>query len=229
MRKAFLVLTLLGATCLTHAANVQPFSDNENITVELSKLNYNRLFIANDSIKKATFPKDDLVIKYETDGSVFIDIVNTEPFTVFLKTGNGHHFSMTVKPADMLGQTVQLVPKTPTIQARQFEKKSTYEEVVTHLIQAMMNHQTPPGYGVKSVASSYRVFNKDLSVQVAKQYIGDAYLGEIITVYNRSKTPVTLDEAWFKTNDTKAIALSNPTVAAKHSETLFIVREKAHA
>lgn len=229
MHKLFLGLTLLGSVLVTHAAHVQAFSDNENITVELSKLNYNRLFIPNDSIKKAHFAKDDLNIEYEADGSVFVDLLKAEPFTVFFSTKHGHHFSVTVKPIEALGQTVQLMPKTATVTAHQFEKKSVYEETVTRLIQSMMNQQTPPGYGIKSVSSSYRAFNKELSVQTSKQYIGKAYLGDVITVYNRSKVPVKLDESWFKSPDTKAIALSNPIVAPKQKETLFVVREKTHA
>lgn len=229
MRKTVLFFIVLAITTLAEAANVKPFSDNDNITLELSQLNYNRLFIANDSIEKAYFTEGDLSIKYEADGSAFIDLLKAEPFTVFFSTKQGHHFSATVKPIEALGQTVQLVPKTATVKARQFEEKSTYEDTVTHIIQAMMNHQTPPGFGVTSGFSSYKPFNKDLSLQVAKQYVGNGYVGEVIIVYNRSKTPVTLDESLFKTDDARAIALSHSIIAPKHKETLFVVREKAHA
>ena len=210
MRKAVLVLMLFSVAFTSYAAKVQQFADNQNIEVQLSKLNYNRLFVANDVIKKAHFSKDALSIEYEADGSVFIDLLIAEPFTVFFSTEHGHHFSVTVNPIDELGQTVELIPNTPSVKAQKFEKKTAYEETVTKLIQAMMNNQIPAGYG-------------------GKQYMGDAYVGEVVTIYNRSKVPVKLDEAWFKTKDTRAIALSQSILAPKNSATLYMVKERAHA
>lgn len=229
MRKAVLVLMLFSVAFTSYAAKVQQFADNQNIEVQLSKLNYNRLFVANDVINKAHFSKDALSIEYEVDGSVFIDLLIAEPFTVFFSTEHGHHFSVTVNPIDELGQTVELIPNTPSVKAQKFEKKTAYEETVTKLIQAMMNNQIPAGYGVKSAFSMYKSFNQDLSLKVGKQYMGDAYVGEVVTIYNRSKVPVKLDEAWFKTKDTRAIALSQPIVAPKNSATLYVVKERAHA
>lgn len=227
MRNVFLFTLGLSVSLGVNAAT-QSFSENENITLELSKSKYNRIFVANDVIKKAHFIKEDLELEYDPDGSVFVNLLTTDPITVFFKTKQGHHFSVTVKSVDELGQTIELVPRTASVKARQFEHKSPYEETVTKLIQAMMNQQVPTGYGMKSVFSSYKPFNKALSIKVAKQYVGDAYIGEIVTVYNRSAQPVKLDETWFKTTDTRAIALSGQTVAPKQSETLFIVKEKAH-
>lgn len=227
MRNIFLYTLGLSVALGVNAAT-QSFSENENITLELSKSKYNRIFVANDVIKNAHFIKEDLELEYDPDGSVFVNLLTTEPITVFFKTKQGHHFSATVKSVDELGQTIELIPRTASVKARQFEHKSPYEETVTKLIQAMMNQQVPTGYGMKSVFSSYKPFNKALSMKVAKQYVGDAYIGEIVTVYNRSAQPVTLDETWFKTADTRAIALSGQTVAPKQSEMLFIVKEKAH-
>ncbi len=229
MRNAWNILFLLFVVLKTNAAVIQNFSDNDTITVELSSTNYNRLFVANDIISKVRVPEGTLVVEYDPEGSVYLDLLKTEPLTVFISTKGGHNVTMTIKPVESLGHTVQLTPKTATVQAREFEKKAPKEETVTKLIQAMMNNQMPIGYGVKSVFSSYRSFNKDLTFKVSKQFVGDAYLGEVLTIYNRSKTPVKLDEAWFKGEDTRAIALSKQIIAPKGSETIYVVKEATHA
>lgn len=228
MRNTFLFLILAFTALTSNASKVQGFSDNEDITVELSKNNYNRVFVANDTIVKTHFPKDTLRVQSD-DNSVYLDLVSTEPFTVFFTTEAGHHFSLTVKPIDGLGQTIQLLPKTATVKAHQFEEKTPRDETVTKVIQAMMNNQTPLGYGVKSVFSSYRPFNKELTFKVSKQFIGQAYAGEIMTIYNRSNKPVTLDESWFKDNGTRAVAFSQNIIAPKGTQQIYVVKEQHHA
>jgi type-F conjugative transfer system secretin TraK len=229
MAKPFILLFLLGSLITANATTVRNFTDNETLTVELSKTNYNRLLVPDDKIHKVRCPEKTLAIDYAVDGSVYIDLLVTEPLTVFVTTKTGHNFSMTVKPVESLGQTIQFVPKTPTKQARHFEKKTPQDETVTKLIQAMMNNQTPQGYGVKSVFSSYRPVNKELTYKVTKQFIGEAYQGEILTIYNRTHKPVTLDESLFKNNDTRAFAVSQPIIAPKGSETIYLVKETGHA
>lgn len=229
MIRGFIALAFVSVSFLATASNVYPFSDNENIELELSKNNYNRLYVANDSITKVFFSKDDLIIEYQKDGSVLVDLNLAEPFTVFFTTKQGHQFSATVKPIEALGKTVALQAKTPSFKARQFEKKTAVSDnTITQLLQAMMNNKTPLGYGSKSVFSSYKPINKDLSFKVEKQFIGDSYIGEILTVYNRSSKPIILDESWFKTKETRGIALSQPTLAPKKSETVYLAKEKVH-
>lgn len=229
MRKAFLVGLLACMALHVNATNVQRFADNDNLVIELSKTNYNRLFVADDLILKTHFPDQTLNIKNDPDGSVYIDLLSAEPFTVFVSTKAGHNFSLTVKPIDSLGQTVQFVPKTPTVKAALFEKKKPVDKTVTQLIQAMMNNHIPQGYGVKSQFTSYRNLNKELAFKLSKQFVGSAYVGDVMTIYNRSNKPITLDESWFKSSDTRAIALSKPAIAPKSYETIFVVKEVAHA
>jgi conjugal transfer pilus assembly protein TraK len=228
MRKAFLFLILVGMALTSNATKVQGFSDNEDITVELSKNNYNRIFVANDTIVKTHFPENTLRVQND-DNSVYVDLLSTEPFTVFFTTEAGHHFSLTVKPIDALGQTIQLLPKTATAKARQFEAKTPRDETITKVIQAMMNNQTPLGYGVKSTFSSYRPLNKELTFKISKQFVGEAYTGEVMTVYNRSNKPVSLDESWFKDSGTRAVALSQKIIAPKGTQQIYVVKEQSHA
>ena len=68
-----------------------------------------------------------------------------------------------------------------------------------------------------------------MRTKLQKQYIGESYVGEVVTIYNRSSNPIKIEEAWFKNKDTKAVALSQSIIGPKSYETLFIVKEKAHA
>ena len=71
--------------------------------------------------------------------------------------------------------------------------------------------------------------NPSLRTKLQKQYIGEFYVGEVVTIYNRSSNPIKIEESWFKNKDTKAVALSQSIIGPKSYETLFIVKEKAHA
>lgn len=219
-------------SCLTlssFAGNKQAFSENEDIALELSKYNYNRIFVTNDIIENVHFIKSDMDLEYDPDGSVFINLLSTEPQTLFFRTKQGHTFSATVKASDVLGQTFELIPKSFSVKAHLVEHKSLYEETVTTLIQSMMNNQAPSGFGIKSPFALYKKFSPSLRTKLQKQYIGESYVGEVVTIYNRSSNPIKIEEAWFKNKDTKAVALSQSIIGPKSYETLFIVKEKAHA
>lgn len=229
MLKTSLLLLLLGSMAHVNAATTRHFSDNETLVVELSQSNYNRLLVSHDRILKVRCPKETLAVEYAPDGSVYLDLLLSEPLTVFVTTRAGHNFSMTVKPKDALGQTVEFIPQTPTKSVAKFENKNAQDETVTQLIQSMINNQAPKGYGVKSVFSSYRPINQFLSYKPSKQFIGKAYLGEVITVYNRSKTPIELNESLFKSKEMRAFSVSQSTIAPHGTETIYVVREKEHA
>ncbi len=229
MPKVALLLILLCSLAAAHATNQRPFNDNETLTVELSKTNYNRLLVSQDRIAKVRFPDKTLAVEYAPDGSVYMDLLIEEPLTVFVTTRAGHNFSMTVEPKDSLGKTVQFIPKTPTLKARKVEQKTTHDELVTQLIQAMVTNRVPEGYGVQSLSTSYRPINKELSYKLTKQIIGSSYTGEVLTVYNRSRTPLELNESLFKSKDMRAFSVSKTTIAPHGTETIYVVREKEHA
>lgn len=230
MPKVTLLILLLGSLITAaQAANQRPFRDNETLTVELSKTNYNRLLVSEDRIEKVRYPQDTLAVEYAPDGSVYMDLLITEPLTVFVTTRAGHNFSMTVKPKESLGETVQFIPKSIPFKTHKVEQKTSNDERVTQLIQAMVTNHIPEGYGVKSIHSSYRPMNNELSYQLSKQLIGAAYTGEVLKVYNRSKTPIELNESLFKSSNLRAFSVSKSTVAPHDSETVYVVREKEHA
>lgn len=229
--KSKLVLSL-ALSCIAlsvFAGNKQAFTENEDITLELSKYNYNRIFVTNDIIENVHFIKTDLDLEYDPDGSVFINLLSTEPQTLFFRTKQGHTFSATVKASDVLGQTFELIPKSFSAKARLVEHKSLYEETVTTLIQSMMNNQAPSGFGIKSPFATYKKLGPSLRTKLQKEYIGESYIGEVVTIYNRTSNPIKIEESWFKDKNTKAVALSQSIIGPKSYETLFIVKEKTHA
>lgn len=95
-------------------SNSIPFKDNSEIALTLSQGNYNRIFVKNDKIVEAVFPEKAMAIKRdEQDGSVYIMLAATNPFTLFLTTEAGRHFSVTLNSEESLGKTIELIPQQP--------------------------------------------------------------------------------------------------------------------
>ncbi|MDF1931907.1 type-F conjugative transfer system secretin TraK [Legionella pneumophila] len=67
---------------------------------------------------EAVFPPNAMAIKRdEQDGSVYVMLAAANPFTLFLTTESGRHFSVTVNGEESLGKTIELVPVLPVVAA----------------------------------------------------------------------------------------------------------------
>ena len=109
------------------ALSTQLFQDNADVTAILSKSNFNRLVVRGDKITKAYYPKGFLEIQGlkqdddkraieevdvdEPDGSLYVMVTHDSPFTLFITTLSGHHFSATIESEESLGKTIEFVPK----------------------------------------------------------------------------------------------------------------------
>ncbi|PYB48485.1 type-F conjugative transfer system secretin TraK, partial [Legionella pneumophila] len=107
MHKPFsIALALLSTVAM--GANSIPVKDNSDIALTLSQGNYNRLVVKNDKIMEAVFPPNAMAIKRdEQDGSVYVMLAAANPFTLFLTTESGRHFSVTVNGEESLGKTIE--------------------------------------------------------------------------------------------------------------------------
>jgi conjugal transfer pilus assembly protein TraK len=228
---AFLALESVGQTTL-------PVRDNSDVTLSLSQVNFNRLFMKNDTILDFAYPKGAMDIqKDKGDGSVYILPINPNPFTLFLTTEAGHHFSVTVTPEDSLGKTVELVaPKIATAQNPVKSRISTSPKIAeeTHadgmleIIKHMELKELMPGMKVSHPFGRVERMGAGLSLVPKEIWSGEGIEAARLEIYNGGSKELNLLPEWFEGKDVTAMKLSQPTLKPHEKAILYRVREVAH-
>lgn len=225
-------ILILSQTVL--AATSIAVNDNSDIALTLSQGNYNRLIVKNDKIVEAVFPPNALGIKRdEQDGSVYVMLAATNPFTLFLTTEKGRHFSVTLTGEESLGKTIELVPQQAVALKSKPTKKTSQPlavaaDSIVSMIAHMERHELIQGVKVKRQFGQVLRFKDGFTLFPKESWEGNDLKGEIIEVYNGSKAPLTLSESWFAKAGVKAIKLSKATLAPKESTLLYRVQGVAH-
>ncbi|MFP3773658.1 type-F conjugative transfer system secretin TraK [Legionella pneumophila serogroup 1] len=237
MRKPLIIaLTLLSTVAM--GANSIPVKDNSDIALTLSQGNYNRLVVKNDKIMEAVFPPNAMAIKRdEQDGSVYVMLSATNPFTLFLTTEGGRHFSVTLNGEESLGKTIELVPSQPVItktvvNTTKSNPKTITQEAVPEAILAMLNHmeQKKPfaDVNVKRQFGKVERWSKGLTLLPKESWDGKLLKGETIELYNGGKEPLELAQEWFAKEGTLAIKFSKPSIAPSEKAMLYRVQGVSH-
>jgi hypothetical protein len=117
-----------------------------------------------------------------------------------------------------------------TDKAGRWEMNSPYEETLIKLIVAMFNFsfsdfpEVLDGFEVTSVPDAKKQRLGDtLTAQLQIIYEGKRLKGEIYTVTNRKKTPITITESDFYSAGTRAIALRDHVLTGQMSTLLYVV------
>ena len=237
MRKPIsIALTLLSTLAI--GANSIPVKDNSDIALTLSQGNYNRLVVKNDKIMEAVFPPNAMAIKRdEQDGSVYVMLSAANPFTLFLTTEAGRHFSVTLNGEESLGKTIELVPSQPVItktvvNSTKTNPKTIKQEAVPEAILAMLNHmeQQKPfaDVNVKRQFGKVERWSKGLTLLPKELWDGKLLKGETIELYNGGKEPLELAQEWFAKEGTLAIKFSKATLAPGEKAMLYRVQGVNH-
>ncbi|HAT2105389.1 TPA: type-F conjugative transfer system secretin TraK [Legionella pneumophila] len=237
MHKPFsIALALLSTVAM--GANSIPVKDNSDIALTLSQGNYNRLVVKNDKIMEAVFPPNAMAIKRdEQDGSVYVMLAAANPFTLFLTTESGRHFSVTVNGEESLGKTIELVPVLPVVAASKTHApitnpKKITQEAVPEAIIAMLTHmeQQKPFADVKVRRQFGRAehWSKGLTLLPKESWDGKLLKGETIELYNGGKEPLELAQEWFAKEGTLAIKFSKPSIAPGEKAMLYRVQGVSH-
>jgi conjugal transfer pilus assembly protein TraK len=229
----YLVGFLISVTVLAQTTvNVR---DNSDVAVTLSASNYNRLIVRSDKITEAHFPEQLLSVKSEGDGSLYAMPSGQAPFTLFLSTENGHHFSVTVSGDERLGQTVEFLAaatiKKEFIQKVNPEpsrvaKVSSENAPVDALIQAMRESELRPGFVIKTHFGRAIRLGNGWSLLPKKTYLGETLEGEVMMLYNADKMARSVESNWFAIDKTKAVFLEKTTVPGRARVFLYRVNER---
>ncbi|KTD47791.1 type-F conjugative transfer system secretin TraK [Legionella quateirensis] len=234
MRKLFLAGAMVILSQASIAATSISIKDNSDIALTLSQANYNRLVVKNDKIVEAVFPPNAMGIKRdEQDGSVYVMLTATNPFTLFLTTESGRHFSVTLNGEDTLGKTIELVPLQVVVQKTNPVKNvslpgAAIPESIVSLITHMERREYIQGVNVKHQYGRVERWKGGLTLLPKESWEGSDLKGEIIEVYNSSKEPLKLSESWFANDSVKAIKFSKATLAPKETAMLYRVQGVAH-
>lgn len=229
MSKRVLVSLLLIATITAHSESIA-VKDNTDVQLTLSGSNYNRLLIHQDKIMDAVFPEGAMALKSdEQDGSVYILLNRQEPFTLFLTTEAGRHFSLTLSGEESLGKTIELKPEmTPVRAALKKEVVAAKPNGALDLLQLMKAKQQKPGVTVGHIYGQAIRMGRGLTLLPREQWKAGVFSGETLEVYNGGNEPLTLSSSDFITQDVKAISLSQATIPPKGRAMLYRVSEVAH-
>ncbi|HHT0594813.1 TPA: type-F conjugative transfer system secretin TraK [Legionella anisa] len=219
-------------------SNSIPVKDNSEIALTLSQGNYNRILVKNDKIMEAVFPEKAMAIKRdEQDGSVYIMLAATNPFTLFLTTEAGRHFSVTLNSEESLGKTIEIIPqqvlpaKAITRQAKINSKAIVHEaipEAILAMLQAMENRKPFTDVKVTRQFGKAQRWSKGLTLLPKESWDGKLLKGETIELYNGGKEPLELSQDWFAKEGTLVIKFSKPTINPRERVMLYRVAGGDH-
>lgn len=227
-----LTITLALLSTFAIGANSIPVKNNSEIALTISQGNYNRLVIKNDKIMEAVFPPNAMAIKRdEQDGSVYMMLTTANPFTLFLTTEAGRHFSVTLKGEESLGKTIELIPSQPVI-SKTIATKTITQAAVPEAILAMLTHmeQQKPFADVRVKRQFGKVerWSKGLMLLPKEFWDGKLLKGETIELYNGGRKPLQLAQEWFAKEGTLAIKFSKPSIAPGEKAMLYRVQGVEH-
>lgn len=232
MRKTLFAGLLALMAIQAHALTTQSFRDNTDVALSLSDSNYNRLVVRGDKITQAHFPEGSLAIKNEEDGSLYVMMSSTTPFTLFLTTESGHHFSATVSAESTLGKTIEFVPQQPA-PVRQITQTAApqtppYANEISTLMTNMIANKQQGGYDIKHHYGRVIRLQQGLVLTPKMTYAGLSLVGEVMELYNGGKQPLDIQEAWFADENVKAVSVSAATLAPRQKATVYRVLESKH-
>lgn len=222
-------LTLALASMTAIGANSIAIKDNSDIALTLSQGNYNRIVIKNDKINEAVFPPNSMDIKRdEQDGSVYVMLAAANPFTLFLSTEAGRHFSVTVNAEESLGKTIELVPQQVAIARTNIIKNNTaVPEAILAMLTHMEQHKPFADVVIKHQSGS-QLWSKGLEYRPKESWDSKLLKGEVIELYNGGKKPLLLDQEWFSKDGVVAVKFSKPAIAPKEVAMLYRVTDVTH-
>lgn len=235
-KKSILALTLLST--VASAGNSVAIKDNNDIALTLSQSNYNRIVVKSDKIIEAVFPPQAMAIKRdEQDGSVYVMLSATSPFTLFLTTETGRHFSVTLSGDDSLGKTIELVPQQTTVakatsnKAKNNPVASNHEavpEAILAMLKHMEQHKPFADVAVKHQYGKAERWSKGLTLMPKESWESKLLQGETIELYNGGKKPLDLSQEWFAREGTLAVKFSKSTLNPGERAMLYRVQGVSH-
>jgi len=206
--------------------NVIVIHNNVQANIKLSLTDINRFFVRGQKITSIDAPSGLLSAHNDSSGSVYVNIYGHTPFTAFVSTNEGLHFSLLIMPAALPGKTIAFKvmnwsPKQSSHyqsiigKPNTFEKRTPYQKLLVELIRKTMLGKVPPGYtsispnGFSQIPQFKTIPSiAGLNQQVKYGLLGGQLAVRTILVANTRKTAVRLFENEFYAPGVRAVAIA---------------------
>lgn len=216
-------------------------ANNQQSQVNLSDTDINRIFVQNDKIVSVNAPNNRLTAHNDISGSIYMTVFGKTPFTAFINTENGRHFSLLVVPKSEPGVTIQFIPTTPldfhyqkrSEEATKYESSSPYESTLVNLLRDVMLNGVPPGYSEIPANSLNKIAVFRVPSALKNQTVLDAKMvaglmgGDldirVIQVTNHAGKLITLLASDFYQSGVRAVAISNENLQPNESSDIYEV------
>lgn len=220
--------TLLLASAPVHI----PFHENSTHTLHLSSTNLNRLQVQRDTITAVICPEDKCVatdVPGDTGGGKTVQLsrFDAAAFTLYVVTAHHRHVSLLVTPKKMAGRTVILQPRDGA-RASTHEKATPYSRLLISTMQAMLQGDTPEGYGVEHINGKPLLLNGVVQIRAVRVYDGEQLRGTVYRITNHAQHSITLSPSEFYHPGIRAVALARQTLAPAQSGLLYTIGGKRH-
>src|SRR3989338_9379044 len=126
-----LALLYLGGALASQvmAPTVILIQQNAQINIDLSDTDINKIFVNGQKITAITKPDTIFNSNNDSSGNVYATILGDNPFTAFISTDQGLHFSLLITPKAEPGRTIEFKPTG-------FSKNKKLAPVVHHSVAA---------------------------------------------------------------------------------------------
>lgn len=199
------------------------FTENSNIKFSISRAQYNRLLVKNDAIKSLYYPAQNLTVKYLEDGSVYADALDDRPFTLFVETKGGRHFSAKVTINNVDGQTIEFEPKI--IRKKIVINKISRKTTLVSLMRATSKQQKIPGFKTDLTKGKTIRLQPKLNLNQVYALESAKLVSQKFALKNIGNKPLEIKREWLTDKQTQSILLSEHTIYP-HQE-ISIVRVEA--
>jgi conjugal transfer pilus assembly protein TraK len=224
-------------SCSGYSLTTHHFKENSDLKISLSDSNYSRLVVKGDKITQVHFPEGMMAVRNDPDGAVYVMVAHPEPFTMFVSTELGRHFSLTVNTEAGLGKTFEFiadgaVPPAYTSASKiltQLPAPQQIDPKVTQLMTSMLKGEVAKEYAMKRFFGKAIRWGQGISLFPKYTYSFGSLKGEVTEIYNGSNHPLELDEAWFNGSGVKAVVLSKSALGSHERAMMYRVAEIEHA
>lgn len=238
MRKyIFFIISLCSASYFTcaYGLQVKAVKDNETLFFKISTKEYSRIFVAGDRIisikgKNNFYEIKEFKGKYD-EGVLYIrpaSFYQNKPFSVFITTETGHHFTLFLSAIDVPSENIEIKPISASkMVAIRWEENLPYTQSIIELMRAMRNSTQPEGYAVINLGKTQpKRMNGNFTMQLLTLYRGGFLEGEIWCIKNDSGHTIYLHPRDFYQDNVRAASILNETL--RNGEETLLYRIVSH-
>jgi type-F conjugative transfer system secretin TraK len=212
------------------SANQITLKNNDTVQVKMSSNMINRLYVNDDTISNVNCPAGMCEItsnKDDPNGSLYLKLKDSDPFTYYVSTKNGYHFGVRVTPKKTkIGDTLAFSMIGGNSKSDQLVNSSNYSQQVIKDMSVMVKDKSGTHFYkqfIKATKSNTLTLN---GVRIAPlyHYQGQKMAGFVSLLTNINKQTVKISEPEFYVTGNRAIALSKHQLKPNEHAYLYVLK-----